>query len=69
MSLAENIALCKAAAAKENTELMIPWPPRGTAGNGFNLQSAMGLKDNQELYATLRVKFLSCVYNSLSDDQ
>jgi hypothetical protein len=68
MLLAENIALRKAAAAKENTEHMIPRPPKGTAGNGFNLQSAMGLEDNQELYATLRVKFLSCVYNCLSDD-
>jgi len=51
---AENDALRKAAAAKENTATMIPRPQRGTAGNGFNLQAAMGLEDDYELYATLR---------------
>jgi hypothetical protein len=52
---AENDALRKAAAAKETAATMIPRPQRGTAGNGFNLQAAMGLEDDYDLYATLRV--------------
>jgi hypothetical protein len=56
-SSAENDALCKAAAVKENTEMMIPWPPSGSgvAGNRFNLQTAMGLENDTNLYAALRV--------------
>jgi len=54
---AENDALRKAAAAKENTDMMIPWPPSGSgiAGNGFNLQTAMCLQNNTNLYIALRV--------------
>jgi hypothetical protein len=49
--------LRKAAAAKENTAMMIPRPPRGSgvAGNGFNLQTAMRLEDDTNLYTALRV--------------
>ena len=58
-SSAENDALRKAAAAKENTAtaMMIPRPPSGSgvAGNGFNLQIAMRLEDDTRLYAALRV--------------
>ena len=56
-SSAENDALRKAAAAKENTAMMIPRPPRGSgvAGNGFNLQTAMRLEDDTNLYTALRV--------------
>ena len=34
---------------------MIPRPDKGVAGNGFNLQEAMGLADDPETYALLRV--------------
>ena len=53
--LAENAALHKANVMKENVGLMIPQPEKGSAGNGFNLQDRMGLKDNNELYGALRV--------------
>jgi hypothetical protein len=54
---AENDALRKAAAAKENTDMMIPRPPSGSgvAGNGFNLQAAMRLQNDTNLYIALRV--------------
>ena len=52
---AENNALRKAAAAKETAATMIPCPQRGAAGNRFNLQAAMGLEDDYDLYATLHV--------------
>ena len=59
-SSAENDALCKAAAAtaKEN-EMMIPRPPSGSgvAGNGFNLQTAMRLEDDTNLYTALCVSW------------
>jgi hypothetical protein len=56
-SSVENDALRKAAAAKENTAMMIPWPPSGSdvAGNGFNLQIAMRLEDESDLYTALHV--------------
>jgi hypothetical protein len=56
-SLAENDALRKAAAAKENTATMVPRPPSGSgvAGNGFNLQIAMGLENDPDKYTALRV--------------
>lgn len=56
-SSAENNALRKAVAAKEDTAMMIPRPPSGSgvAGNGFNLQTAMRLEDNTNLYTALRV--------------
>jgi hypothetical protein len=49
--------LRKAAAAKENIAMMVPRPPRGSgvAGNGFNLQIAMGLEDDTDKYTALRV--------------
>jgi hypothetical protein len=34
---------------------MIPRPDKGVAGSGFNLQVAMGLADDPETYALLRV--------------
>jgi len=57
LSSAENDALRKVAAAKENTAMMIPRPPSGSgvAGNGFNLQMAMRLEDDNNLYTALRV--------------
>jgi hypothetical protein len=56
-SSAENDALRKAAAAKENIAMMIPQPPSrsGIASNGFNLQVAMHLEDNSNLYTALRI--------------
>jgi hypothetical protein len=56
-SSAKNDALCKAAAAKENIMMMIPRPPSGSGitGNGFNLQVAMHLEDNSNLYTALHV--------------
>ena len=53
MFLAENDALRKAAATKENIGPTILRPQKGAAGNGFNLQAAMGLKDNDQLYSAL----------------
>jgi hypothetical protein len=47
--------LRKANVMKENLGSMIPRPEKGSAGNGFNLQDRMGLKDNNELYGALRV--------------
>jgi hypothetical protein len=46
---------------------MIPRPEKGTAGNGFNLQEVMGLADDAETYAVLRVSSptsssSSCIY-------
>ena len=35
--------------------MMIPRPKKGVAGNGFNLQDAMGLADDGETYNLLRV--------------
>ena len=56
-SSAENDALHKAVAAKENTVMMIPQPPRGSGvtSNGFNLQTVMHLEDNTNLYTALHV--------------
>jgi hypothetical protein len=53
--LAENAALRKANIMKENVGLMIPQPENSSAGNWFNLQARMGLKDDDELYGALRV--------------
>jgi hypothetical protein len=55
--LAENAALRKAKASKENIipMLTIPRPGKGSAGNGFNLQAKMGLTNDDELYGALRV--------------
>jgi hypothetical protein len=56
-SSAENNALCKAAAAKADTAMMIPQPPSRSSitGNGFNLQTAMHLEDNTNLYTALHI--------------
>lgn len=42
-------------AVKESATTMIPRPEKGVAGNGFNLQEAMGLADDGETYNLLRV--------------
>jgi len=45
---------------------MIPRPEKGVAGNGFNLQEAMGLADDAVTYAVLRVSPpIACGYLSL----
>jgi hypothetical protein len=51
--LAENAALHKANTMKENVRSMIPWPEKGSSGNGFNLQAKMGLTDDDESYGAL----------------
>jgi hypothetical protein len=55
--LAENAALRKANTTKENIGPMIPQPEKGSAGNEFNLQAKMGLKDDEELYGALQVSY------------
>jgi hypothetical protein len=57
--VAENDALRKTLAAKEHTTITIPRPEKGIAGNGFNLQEAMGLADDMETYTLLRVSSLT----------
>ena len=52
---AENNALRMTLAMKEHVTTMIPRPQKGVAGNGFNLQDAMGLADDGETYNLLRV--------------
>lgn len=52
---AENNALRLTLAVKERVKLMIPRPEKGVAGNGFNLQEAMGLADDGDTYNLLRV--------------
>jgi hypothetical protein len=52
---AENNALRMTLALKEHVTMMIPHPQQGVAGNGFNLQEAMGLADDGETYSLLRV--------------
>ena len=62
---AENDTLRKTLAAKEEVANIIPRPEKGTAGNGFNLQEAMGLADDVETYSLLRVSFFqyaACTY-------
>ena len=56
-SSAENNALHKATAAKENMMMMIPRPPSrsGVTGNGFNLQITMCLEDDPNKYTALHV--------------
>jgi hypothetical protein len=62
----ENDALRKTLAAKECITTTIPRPEKGIAGNGFNLQEAMGLADDIETYALLRVSSFSAqTYNFL----
>ncbi|KAF8229723.1 hypothetical protein L208DRAFT_1154457, partial [Tricholoma matsutake] len=52
----ETNALRRTLAMKEHstTTTMIPCPEKGVAGNGFNLQEAMGLADDGETYNLLR---------------
>lgn len=64
--VAENNALRKTLAAnsKEHAMNMIPRPEKGNAGKGYNLQEAMGLADDMETYALLRVSPLSAHISS-----
>jgi hypothetical protein len=55
MFAAENDALRKTLAMKDRVTTIIPRPEKGVAGSGFNLQEAMGLADDAETYALLRV--------------
>lgn len=66
--LAENAALRKANTVKENVAPMITRPEKGSAGNGFNLQANMGLKDDDELYGALRVSSFLSLHSFLSED-
>ena len=43
----------------EDDTTMIPRPEKGVVYKGFNLQEAMGLADDNEMYGVLRVS-LSC---------
>jgi len=60
----ENSALRMTLAAKEQATTMIPRPEKGIAGNGFNLQVAMGLADDAETYSLLRVSLFFCTLSS-----
>jgi hypothetical protein len=40
---------------KEHVKSMIPCPEKGVASNGFNLQEAMGLVDDEDTYNLLRM--------------
>ena len=53
--VAENDALRKTLALKECVSTTIPRPEKGIAGNGYNLQEAMGLADDGATYALLWV--------------
>jgi len=55
-------------AVKEQVTTMIPRPEKGIAGNGFNLQEAMGLADDVETYALLRVSLSVHTYLQLAHD-
>lgn len=66
--LAENEALRKANAMKENVGPVVTRPEKGSAGNGFNLQVKMGLADNSELYGALRVSYLLFFTLIISED-
>jgi len=54
---AENDALHKATSAKQNTMMVIPWPPSGSSftSNGFNLQITMHLEDDPNKYTALHL--------------
>jgi hypothetical protein len=66
---AENKALRMSLALKESAPTMIPRPEKGVAGNGFNLQEAMGLADDGETYNLLRVSPTTLYsYLSLAND-
>jgi hypothetical protein len=66
---AENKALRTSLALKESATTMIPRPEKGVAGNGFNLQEAMGLADDAEKYNLLRVSPTTlCTCSSLAHD-
>ena len=66
--LAENEALHKANAMKENVGPVITWPEKGSAGNGFNLQAKIGLTDDSELYGALHVSYLLFFTLIISED-
>ncbi|KAI0289705.1 hypothetical protein B0F90DRAFT_1672287 [Multifurca ochricompacta] len=64
-SSAENNVLHKAAAAKENTAMMIPQPPSGSSvtSSRFNLQTAMHLEDNSNLLIIAKIIAMSSLKN------
>ena len=66
--LAENEALRKANAMKENVGPVIKRPEKGSAGNGFNLQAKMGLTDDSELYGALCMSYLLSFTLIISED-
>ena len=66
--LAENEALRKANAMKENVRPIITWPEKGSAGNRFNLQAKMGLADDSKLYGALCVSYLLSFTLIISED-
>ena len=66
--LAENEALHKANAMKENVRPVITWPEKGSTGNRFNLQAKMGLADDSELYGALHMSYLLPFTLIISED-
>jgi hypothetical protein len=66
--IAENAALRKTNAMKENVGPTIPQPEKGSAGNGFNLRAKMGLEDDDELYGALRVSYFLFLHSFLAED-
>ena len=66
--LAENEALHKANAMKENVGPVITRPEKGSTGNRFNLQAKMGLADDSESYGALRVSYLLSFTLIISED-
>ena len=53
MFAVENDTLQKMLAVKECIATIIPHPAKGVAGHGFNLQEAMGLADDVQMYKVL----------------
>lgn len=59
----------KALAANSNSKehaMTIPRPEKGIAGKGYNLQEVMGLADDDETYAVLRVSPVAHTSSSCS---
>ncbi|KAF9463603.1 hypothetical protein BDZ94DRAFT_1236071 [Collybia nuda] len=50
---AELIFLRKAIHTKAQEKNLIPHPPHGVAGNGYNLKAAMQLQDDTKLYKAI----------------
>ncbi|KAF9467060.1 hypothetical protein BDZ94DRAFT_1318888 [Collybia nuda] len=51
---AELLSLRKAVHTMKQENNLIPRPPRGVAGDGYNLQAAMEIQDDTELYKAIR---------------